>query len=147
MQLAKFAEDPEWLELVLSNICPVCFEEFNPRQQKLIKKGIKRECSQGHLIIYGNPQFVNYFKIEKKKPYKHVEGCPRCGGRAVTYDKKHDEIFCDSCGLVLSGPPQEIGPGSWVNYPWGNRFDYSDIDATYSPYEDNVDYGTYVPEW
>jgi hypothetical protein len=29
----------------------------------------------------------------------------------------------------------------------GNRFDYSDVDATYNPLEDEVDYGTYVPEW
>lgn len=69
-----------------------------------------------------------------------------CGGRAVTYDKKHDELFCDDCGLVLSGPPHALHSGHWVNYPMGNRFDYSDVDATYNPH-DEVDYGTFVPEW
>lgn len=125
----------------------MCLHEFNPKQQKLIQNGIKRECSRGHLVIYGNPQFVNYFKIRNKKPQKYVEGCPECGSRIVDYDKKHDELVCE-CGLVLSGPPHWIPPARWVKYPMGNKYDYSDIDKTYSSYEeDRVDYGTYVPEW
>lgn len=48
--------------------------------------------------------------------------------------------------MVLSGPPQQIGPSRWVNYPLGNRYDYGDVDKTYSPYEDDrCDYGDHVP--
>jgi len=116
--LAKFDQDLEWLELVREWLCPECLEQHNPRTRRLLKRGIKRECSQGHLTIYGNPEYLAYYRVPKKKKLKKVEGCPRYGGRAVTYDKKHDEIFCDDCGLVLSGPPHEIRPGKWVKYPW-----------------------------
>jgi ribosomal protein S27AE len=144
-KLVKFAEDPEWLQLVRDGYCPECLDQFNPKSRKLFKKGIKRECSQGHLILYGNPLYLAYYRVEKKKEKKKVTGCPKCGGQAVTYDKKHDEIFCDDCGLVLSGPPQWIPPARWVNYPMGNRYDYADIDATYTPYEtDRCDYGDYI---
>ncbi len=136
------------MQLVREGLCPECLDQHNPKTRKLLKKGIKRECSQGHLEIYGNPEYLAYFCVQKKQKIKKVDGCPGCGGRAVTYDKKHDEIICDDCGLVLSGPPHEIRPGKWVNYPWGNRFDYSDVNATYTPYEDDqCDYGTYIPEW
>lgn len=118
-------------------MCPECLDQYNPQRNKLIKKGIKRECSQGHLEIHGNPEYIAYFRLQNEDKKEYKTGCPGCGGRAVTYDKKHDELFCDSCGLVLSGPPHAIGPGSWVKYPWGNRFDYSDVNATYSPYEED----------
>ncbi len=133
------------MQLVRDGYCPECLDQFNPKSRKLFKKGIKRECSQGHLVIYGNPLYLAYYRVEKKKEKKKVTGCPKCGGQAVTYDKKHDEIFCDDCGLVLSGPPQWIPPARWVNYPMGNRYDYADIDATYTPYEtDRCDYGDYI---
>lgn len=135
------------MQLVREGLCPECLNQYNPRNRRLLKKGIKRECSQGHLIIYGNPLYLAYYRIEKKKEEKKVTGCLKCGGQAVTYDKKHDEIFCDDCGLVLSGPPQWIPPARWVNYPMGNRYDYADIDATYTPYEtDRCDYGDYISE-
>lgn len=132
------------MELVRNGICPECLDQSNSRTRRLFKKGIKRECSQGHLTIYGNPEFIAYAKIEKKKRKKKVDSCPACGGRVVYYDKKHDELLCE-CGVVLSGPPHETH-GRWVKYPMGTRFDYSDIDATYNPH-DEVDYGTFTPEW
>lgn len=134
------------MELVRNGICPECLDQPNPRTRKLFKNGIKRECSQGHLTIYGNPEYLAYYRIEKKEKKKKIEGCPECGGRAVSYDKKHDEVVCDWCGLVFSGPPHETH-NRWVKYPLGNRYDYSDIDATYNPLEDEVEYGTHVPEW
>jgi len=134
---------------VKDGLCPECLYQYNPRTRKLSQNGIKRECSQGHLTIYGNPEYLAYYRVKKKKEKKKkVTGCPKCGGRAVNYDQKHDEISCDDCGLILSGPPHPIVPGRWVNYPMGNKYDYSDIDSTYSSYEeDRVDYGTHVPEW
>jgi hypothetical protein len=143
----KFAKDEEWLELVRQGRCPECLDQPNTQNRRLLKKGIKRECSQGHLTIYGNPEYVAYQRIY---PNKSSDGCHNCTNREITYDKKHDEIICtnQNCtdhGMVLSGPPQFIPPGRWVEYPQGNRFDYSDVDKTYSPYEDDrCDYGDYI---
>lgn len=134
------------MQLVREGVCPECLNQHNPRNRRLLKKGIKRECSQGHLEIYGNPEYVAYYQIPEKKEDK-VKNCRDCKDKIIDFDKKHDELICvnidcDRCGMVLSGPPQQIGPRRWVNYPWGNRFD----DATYDSH-DAVDYGTFVPEW
>ena len=145
----KFAKDEEWLELVNQGLCPVCLDQHNPRNRLLFKKGIKRECGQGHLEIYGNPEYLAYYRIKEKKKENNV--CRTCSHKIVEYDKKHDEMICinsncKSRGTVLSGPPQEHH-GHWVRYPLGVRFDYSDVDATYSSYEDDrCDYGDYIPE-
>ena len=122
-------------------------KQLNPRNRRLIKKGIKRECSQGHLEIYGNPEYLTYVKISEKLI---VKNCRDCKDKIIDFDKKHDELICvnfncEHCGVVLSGPPQQIGPGRWVNYPLGNRYDYGDVVKTYTPYEDDrCDYGDYI---
>jgi hypothetical protein len=38
------------------------------------------------------------------KEYKNIKGikvCHECKSNNIKYDNKHDEIYCDNCGLVL----------------------------------------------
>jgi hypothetical protein len=140
------------LQLILDGLCPECLNQHNPRKRRLFKKGIKRECSQGHLTIYGNPQYLAYFRVQEKEQKNSSGDCQTCKNMAIAYDKKHDELICTNLncehnGMVLAGPPQEIGPGRWVNHPLGNLYDYADVDKTYSPYEDDrCDYGDYISD-
>lgn len=46
---------------------------------------------------------MNHFK---KKNYKHITGwkCPYCKEtEEILHDEYHGEIFCGTCGLILSG--------------------------------------------
>lgn len=127
------------MQLVHEGLCPECLDQHNPRNRRLLKKGIKRECSQGHLIIYGNPEYVAYYRVEEENSDEKKKTCRNCDDKLTFYDKKHDELVCvqfncENAGTVLSGPPHE-SHGRWVKYPHGNRFDFTDIDATYDPHD------------
>lgn len=130
--LSKFEQAIEWLKNIREGICPEC-------SRKLEKRGSKRECSQGHLTVYGNPEYVAYHKIHDTDK-KQENRCETCKKKVVSFDRKHDELVCvnttcEDYGMVLSGPPHSVGYGRWVKYPLGNRYNYEDVDETYSPYE------------
>ena len=115
--------DKDWLKTVLNLTCPECLT-------KMVHKGIKRQCPNNDLTVYGNPILLAYTEKTLTKPRitKHKSGiCPECFKEGKTYnnvlhDPKHAQRVCGECGLVLSGPPQ-----CGVEYPWGNDYDDQEL--------------------
>lgn len=87
--------DKEWLKTVLQRKCPSCNEA-------LIKKGIKRECSENtnHLILYGNPISSAYnVKVQGTTPIEYYGHCIECF-QPTFRDYDRGEIICSTCGLI-----------------------------------------------
>lgn len=110
--IQKYIYDKTWLQTILTNTCPTC-------NKTLTRKGIKRQCPQNHITIYGNPILVAYKKKEQintlpnRIQYTH---CPECGSTQFIEDQDRHETIC-KCGLVLAGPPQY-----GIKYPWHDNY-------------------------
>jgi hypothetical protein len=112
----KYEEDPDWIDKINENQCPYCEEDFQ-------HVGIKRECGNCGLVIYGNPLYLMYqlkLKKETKKPKDWIDLCTHS---EIFYDDIRSENVCLDCGLLLSGVPHYVCGDVRINYPEGYIFE------------------------
>lgn len=111
----KYEEDPDWMDKINENQCPYCETDF-------IKVGIKRECENCDLVIYGNPSYLIY--KQRLKEVKVVKDwIDNCDHAKVFYDDIRSENSCLKCGLVLAGIPHYVCGDVRINYPEGYIFE------------------------
>ena len=105
----NFFWNTEFIKLINQKICPYC-------NDSLIVKGIFKQCRCSFYLL-GAPETLAYSKISVKAPehnYNYGDGntsfiCEECGNTDLKKDRKHAEVVCDICGLIIQGPPGYAG--------------------------------------
>lgn len=113
----EYSYDKEYFKSINDKVCPECESGLN-------KKGIKTNCTNCTLIIYGNPELISYniTPIQKKRePVK--DWIDSCTHDDIFYDDIRSEVSCKICGLVIAGRPHYVAGSLKVEFPEGYIFE------------------------